>query len=91
MQKKKRERSVKHRLHDAGGKTDGKSTFFLGNFGEKHDFKNSCFPAPKREISFFLQEFWKTLEKAPIKPWSSCPPSDFSAVSDRVVFTLKII
>ena len=26
--KKRRERSVKHRLHETGGKSDGKSTFF---------------------------------------------------------------
>ena len=48
---KRRERSVKHKQHKTDGKSHGKWTILGGNFREKHHFKNSRFPVPKREIS----------------------------------------
>ena len=62
MQKKKRERSVKHRLHDAGGKTDGKSTLF-GKFRGKAWFQKFLFSRSKTgNFIFFariLEDFWE--------------------------------
>ena len=43
-QKKRRERSVKHRLHETGGKSDGKSAFFGEISGKRMISKIPVFP-----------------------------------------------
>ena len=64
MQKKKRERSVKHRLHDAGGKTDGKSTLFWEISGKSMISKIPVFPLQNGKFNFFCRNFGK-LQRRP--------------------------
>jgi len=48
-EKKRRERSVKHRIHETGEKSDGKSTILARISREKHYLKKSRLPAQKQE------------------------------------------
>ena len=65
MQKKKRERSVKHRLHDAGGKTDGKSTFFFGKFRGKPWFQKFLFSRSKTGSFTFFEGILENFREGP--------------------------
>ena len=64
MQNKKRERSVKHRQHDAGGKTDGKSNFF-GKFRGKAWFQKFLFSRSKTGNFIFFAGILENFKEGP--------------------------
>ena len=49
QEKKRIERSVKHRIHETGEKSDGESTILARISREKHYLKKSRLPAQKQE------------------------------------------
>ena len=56
---KRRERSVKHRIHETGERSDGKSTILARICQEKHYLKNPVFPLKNRKTQNFSENFAK--------------------------------